>query len=84
MRISEMEEEIRHREGTIRNLEEQIDSLQSGIDDMSKELELKGKEILQIRSEANQAAKYVQSTFSDFMARTILPVGFLFKLYTVS
>ena len=59
MRISEIEEEMRHRERTIRNLEEQITSLQAGVDDMSKELELKGKEILRIRSEANQAAKYV-------------------------
>ena len=57
MRISEIEEEMRHRERTIRNLEEQITSLQAGVDDMSKELELKGKEILRIRSEANQAAK---------------------------
>ena len=58
MRMSEMKEDMRHREMTIRNLEDQTNQLQAGINDMSKELEMKGKEILRIRSEANQAAKY--------------------------
>ena len=57
MRMSELQEDIRHREMTIRNCEDQISQLQSGVNDMSKELEMKGKEILRIRSEANQAAK---------------------------
>ena len=64
MRMSEMKEDMRHREMTIRNLEEQTNQLQAGINDMSKELEMKGKEILRIRSEANQAAKYGMTRFS--------------------
>ena len=57
MKISDLQEEMRHREVTIRNLEAEIRKLQSGVGDMSRELEMKGKEVLRIRSEANQAAK---------------------------
>ena len=57
MRSSELEDSIRHREETIRHLEGEIRTLQSGVDDMSRELEMKGKEILRIRSEANTAAR---------------------------
>ena len=57
MKLSELEEEVRHREITLRNFEEEIRNLRTGISDMSKELDMKGKEILRIRSEANQAAR---------------------------
>ncbi len=59
MRSSELEEEIRHRQSAITRLEEEIARLQSGIDSMSHELEAKGKEVLNIRSEANRTLRYV-------------------------
>ena len=57
MRLAELEEEVRHREMSVRNFEEEVRNLKLGISDMSKELDAKGKEILRIRSEANQAAR---------------------------
>ena len=90
MRISEIEEEMRHRERTIRNLEEQITSLQAGVDDMSKELELKGKEILRIRSEANQAAKLVthhappNPSANSFPSSEARPTKLLMYIYVIA
>ncbi|XP_041109035.1 protein FAM184A isoform X1 [Polyodon spathula] len=53
-RISELQEEVRHRESQITELDEDIHSLHENISTLTKELEYKGKEVLKIRSEANQ------------------------------
>ncbi|MGH0140830.1 UNVERIFIED_CONTAM: hypothetical protein FKN15_040209 [Acipenser sinensis] len=53
-RISELQEEVRHRENQITELDEEIHSLHENISTLTKELEYKGKEVLKIRSEANQ------------------------------
>ncbi|CAH1783825.1 unnamed protein product [Owenia fusiformis] len=53
MKSEELQQEIRHRERHITSLEGDVNSLQIGLDKMSHELDAKGKEILQIRSEAN-------------------------------
>ncbi|XP_013402625.1 protein FAM184A-like [Lingula anatina] len=54
IRSTELQEEVRHREKHISNLEAEIRQVQEGLDQMRREVEFKGKEILKIRSEANQ------------------------------
>ena len=58
MKVSELEDEIRHRQGTILHLEDEIRKLQQGLDDLATQMEDKNKEITNIRSEANQALRY--------------------------
>ncbi|XP_039603584.1 protein FAM184A isoform X3 [Polypterus senegalus] len=53
-RIAELQNEVRHREHHIAELDKEIHSLHENISTLTKELELKGKEVLKIRSEANQ------------------------------
>ncbi|XP_058880493.1 protein FAM184A-like isoform X2 [Acipenser ruthenus] len=53
-RITELQEEVRHRENNITKLDEEVHSLHENISTLTKELEYKGKEVLKIRSEANQ------------------------------
>ncbi|KAL1770082.1 FAM184A isoform X3 [Sigmodon hispidus] len=53
-RISDLQEELRHREHHISDLDKEVQHLQENISTLTKELELKGKEILRIRSESNQ------------------------------
>ena len=57
MKVSDLEEEIRHRQAAIAMLEDELKQLQTGISDMGHELDSKGKEILKIRSEANNAVR---------------------------
>lgn len=57
MKYSELEEDMRHRDISIRTLNDEIRDLKSGVAQMSSELEAKGKEVLRIRSEANQKLK---------------------------
>ena len=59
MQNAELEENIRHRQQAIDTLEEDVKRLQSGVDQMAHELEAKGKEILNIRSEANRTLRCV-------------------------
>ncbi|KAF5898430.1 protein FAM, partial [Clarias magur] len=53
-RISELQEEVARRKNHIADLDHEIHTLNENISALTKELELKGKEVLKIRSEANQ------------------------------
>eukprot|EP00073_Rattus_norvegicus_P032751 XP_006256562.1 PREDICTED: protein FAM184A isoform X4 [Rattus norvegicus] len=53
-RISDLQDELRHREHHITDLDKEVQHLHESISTLTKELELKGKEILRIRSESNQ------------------------------
>ncbi|XP_053736206.1 protein FAM184A isoform X3 [Synchiropus splendidus] len=53
-RISELQEDVSRRKNHIAQLDHQIHTLNENISTLTKELELKGKEVLKIRSEANQ------------------------------
>ncbi|XP_073532038.1 protein FAM184A isoform X2 [Phyllobates terribilis] len=53
-RISELEKQLRHQEQHVSNLNKELLILHESINTLTKELEFKGKEILRIRSEANQ------------------------------
>ena len=57
MQMCELQEEMRLQRDSSHNLEQEIIHLQQGVTDLSHELEVKGKEILRIRSEANHAAR---------------------------
>jgi predicted nucleic acid-binding Zn-ribbon protein len=62
-RISDLQEELRHREHHITDLDKEVQHLHENINTLTKELELKGKEILRVRSESNQQMRYA-STYS--------------------
>uniref|UniRef100_A0AAZ3SPK3 Protein FAM184A/B N-terminal domain-containing protein n=1 Tax=Oncorhynchus tshawytscha TaxID=74940 RepID=A0AAZ3SPK3_ONCTS len=53
-RISDLQEEVVRRKNHIAELDHEIHTLNENINTLTKELELKGKEVLKIRSEANQ------------------------------
>uniref|UniRef100_A0A8C8LYP7 Protein FAM184A/B N-terminal domain-containing protein n=1 Tax=Oncorhynchus tshawytscha TaxID=74940 RepID=A0A8C8LYP7_ONCTS len=53
-RISDLQEEVVRRKNHIAQLDHEIHTLNENINTLTKELELKGKEVLKIRSEANQ------------------------------
>lgn len=53
-RITELQEEVARRKNHITQLDHQIHTLNENISTLTKELEVKGKEVLKIRSEANQ------------------------------
>ncbi|KAM4042369.1 protein FAM184A isoform 1-T2 [Anomaloglossus baeobatrachus] len=53
-RISELEKQLKHQEQHVSNLNKELLILHESINTLTKELEFKGKEILRIRSEANQ------------------------------
>ncbi|KAK2175048.1 hypothetical protein NP493_756g02026 [Ridgeia piscesae] len=57
IKLSELEEEIHHREIAVQSMDIEIVRLQKGITEMSHELDAKGKEILKVRSEANIAVR---------------------------
>jgi len=57
MNISELEEKLTSQAKLIKTLKTEQAQLKNGISDLSKELENKGKEILHVRSEANQTLK---------------------------
>ena len=60
-RITDLQEELRHRERHITDLDKEIQHLHENISALTKELEFKGKEILRIRSESNQQMRYAIS-----------------------
>lgn len=60
-RISDLQEELRHREHHISELDKEVQHLHENISTLTKELELKGKEILRIRSESNQQIRYASN-----------------------
>ncbi|CAI5770021.1 Hypothetical predicted protein [Podarcis lilfordi] len=53
-RISDLQDELRHRDHHISELDKEILALHENISALTKELEFKGKEVLRIRSESNQ------------------------------
>uniref|UniRef100_A0A4W5NKP8 Family with sequence similarity 184 member A n=1 Tax=Hucho hucho TaxID=62062 RepID=A0A4W5NKP8_9TELE len=53
-RISDLQEEVVRRKNHIAELDHEIHTLNENINTLTRELELKGKEVLKIRSEANQ------------------------------
>ncbi|CAK6446556.1 unnamed protein product [Pipistrellus nathusii] len=53
-RITDLQDELRHREHHISDLDKEVQHLHENITALTKELEFKGKEILRIRSESNQ------------------------------
>lgn len=57
-RITELQEEVSRRKNHIAQLDHQIHTLNENISTLTKELEIKGKEVLKIRSEANQQIRY--------------------------
>ncbi|XP_063299542.1 protein FAM184A isoform X2 [Pelobates fuscus] len=59
-RISELEEQQRHQEHHVSNLNKELVILHESINTLTKELEFKGKEILRIRSEANQQIRLTE------------------------
>lgn len=57
-RISDLQEEVVRRKNHIAQLDHEIHTLNENINTLTKELELKGKEVLKIRSEANQQIRW--------------------------
>jgi len=55
--VSELEQQAANQAKLLKTLKEEQNELQNGLNDMSKELEVKVKEILHVRSEANQTLK---------------------------
>ncbi|XP_050805448.1 protein FAM184A isoform X2 [Gopherus flavomarginatus] len=53
-RVSDLQEELKHRDHHISELDKEILTLHENISALTKELEFKGKEVLRIRSESNQ------------------------------
>uniref|UniRef100_G3TZE1 Family with sequence similarity 184 member A n=2 Tax=Elephantidae TaxID=9780 RepID=G3TZE1_LOXAF len=53
-RITDLQEELRHRDRHISDLDSEVQHLHENINALTKELEFKGKEVLRIRSESNQ------------------------------
>uniref|UniRef100_A0A8C3AYP2 Family with sequence similarity 184 member A n=1 Tax=Cyclopterus lumpus TaxID=8103 RepID=A0A8C3AYP2_CYCLU len=67
-RITELQEEVSRRKNHIAQLDHQIHTLNENISTLTKELELKGKEVLKIRSEANQQIR-LEGTEDKFRNR---------------
>uniref|UniRef100_A0A672YGT2 Family with sequence similarity 184 member A n=1 Tax=Sphaeramia orbicularis TaxID=375764 RepID=A0A672YGT2_9TELE len=67
-RITELQEEVSRRKNHIAQLDHQIHTLNENISSLTKELELKGKEVLKIRSEANQQIR-LEGTEEKFRNR---------------
>lgn len=57
-RISDLQAEVCSRNNRITDLDHEIHSLNETIDTLTRELEHKGKEVLRVRSEANQQIRY--------------------------
>ncbi|XP_017933397.1 protein FAM184A isoform X1 [Manacus vitellinus] len=63
-RISELQDELRHRDHHIAELDKEILHLHENISALTKELEFKGKEILRIHSESNQQIRMHEQDLS--------------------
>ncbi|XP_075718525.1 protein FAM184A isoform X3 [Rhinoderma darwinii] len=59
-RNSELEKQLKHQEQHVSNLNKELLILHESINTLTKELEFKGKEILRIRSEANQQIRLTE------------------------
>uniref|UniRef100_A0A8C7EBH8 Family with sequence similarity 184 member A n=1 Tax=Nothoprocta perdicaria TaxID=30464 RepID=A0A8C7EBH8_NOTPE len=63
-RISDLQDELRHRDHHIAELDKEILHLHENISALTKELEFKGKEVLRIRSESNQQIRIHEQDLS--------------------
>ncbi|XP_068018404.1 protein FAM184A isoform X2 [Melanerpes formicivorus] len=63
-RISDLQDELRHRDHHISELDKEILHLHENISALTKELEFKGKEVLRIRSESNQQIRMHEQDLS--------------------
>ncbi|KYO32292.1 hypothetical protein Y1Q_0008563 [Alligator mississippiensis] len=63
-RISDLQDELRHRDHHISELDKEILNLHENISALTKELEFKGKEVLRIRSESNQQIRMHEQDLS--------------------
>ncbi|KAM6084961.1 protein FAM184A isoform 1-T1 [Theristicus caerulescens] len=63
-RISDLQDELRHRDHHIAELDKEILHLHENISALTKELEFKGKEVLRIRSESNQQIRVHEQDLS--------------------
>eukprot|EP00075_Anas_platyrhynchos_P021176 XP_027310429.1 protein FAM184A isoform X6 [Anas platyrhynchos] len=63
-RISDLQDELRHRDHHIAELDKEILHLHDNISALTKELEFKGKEVLRIRSESNQQIRMHEQDLS--------------------
>ncbi|XP_042651937.1 protein FAM184A isoform X6 [Tyto alba] len=63
-RISDLQDELRHRDHHIAELDKEILHLHENISALTKELEFKGKEVLRIRSESNQQIRMHEQDLS--------------------
>ncbi|XP_030644009.1 protein FAM184A [Chanos chanos] len=70
-RISDLQQEVNCRKNRIADLDHEIHSLNETISTLTKELELKGKEVLRIRSEANQQIRAHEQDLSKRHEREI-------------
>lgn len=64
-RISDLQAEVCSRNNRITDLDHEIHSLNETIDTLTRELEHKGKEVLRVRSEANQQIRYRTPPYVD-------------------
>ncbi len=60
------------RSNRITDLDHEIHSLNETIDTLTRELELKGKEVLRVRSEANQQIRYIKPECFSRQSKTKL------------
>uniref|UniRef100_A0A8C1J160 Zgc:85722 n=1 Tax=Cyprinus carpio TaxID=7962 RepID=A0A8C1J160_CYPCA len=70
-RISDLRQEVSCRKNRIADLDHEIHSLNETISTLTKELELKGKEILRVRSEANLHIRAHEQDLSKRLEREI-------------
>ncbi|XP_064364994.1 protein FAM184A isoform X2 [Dromaius novaehollandiae] len=63
-RISDLQDELRHRDHHIAELDKEILHLHENISALTRELEFKGKEVLRIRSESNQQIRMHEQDLS--------------------
>ncbi|XP_063245960.1 protein FAM184A isoform X2 [Prinia subflava] len=63
-RVSDLQDELRHRDHHIAELDKEILHLHENISALTKELEFKGKEILRIHSESNQQIRMHEQDLS--------------------
>lgn len=89
VRISDLQSEVCSRSNRITDLDHEIHSLNETIDTLTRELELKGKEVLRVRSEANHQIRYITPKWyirqfrakHDFMIRGDRTTPQFSKLY---
>ncbi|XP_069742951.1 protein FAM184A isoform X2 [Narcine bancroftii] len=70
-RISDLQEEVRHRAHHIKEMDEENQSMHENLSTLTKELEYKGNEVLKIRSEVNQKIRIYEQEMIKKEEKTI-------------